>query len=111
MGRSVELRRSTYEELVLGVVAVWGFGDAISTLIAHSFHGGDAELNPWIRVLLGVDPLWVVVLKSAIVLYVGIVLLELEHVVRRVPGWRLWLRSLVASGFIVTMLNLAVALA
>ncbi|MFB6106014.1 MAG: hypothetical protein ABEJ70_03480 [Halobacteriaceae archaeon] len=112
MARVVELRRSTYAELVLAVIAVWGFGDAVSTLVAHAFTGdASAELNPWVRVLLGFGPLWLVVLKAAVVLYVGVVLLELESVVRRAPGWRHWLRFLVVSGVVVTALNLYVALA
>jgi hypothetical protein len=52
----------------------------------------------------------VAVLKGAVVLYAGVVLLACRPVVERVPGWRVGFRALVGTGWFVVVTNLAVAL-
>ncbi|MFY4812850.1 DUF5658 family protein [Haloarcula sp. AONF1] len=108
---SVRLQKPGYVELVFSLVLVWGFGDALSTLFAAQFAGPGLEANPWIRVLLIHEPLLVIALKMAVVLYVGVVLLECRDVVERVPLWRAWLLSVVALGAVVVLGNTYVGLA
>lgn len=106
----IRLEMPGYVELVFSIVIVWGFGDALSTLFAARFAGTGLEANPWIRALLSHEPLAVVALKMAVVLYVGIVLLECRSVVERVPWWRSWLLGIVAVGVAVVMANTYVGL-
>jgi len=108
---SVRLQKPSYVELVFSLVLVWGFGDALSTLFAAQFAGPGLEANPWIRTLLIHEPLLVIALKMAVVLYVGVVLLECRDVVERVPLWRAWLLSIVAIGAVVVLGNTYVGLA
>jgi hypothetical protein len=99
-----------YVELVVSLVIVWGFGDAASTLVAAAFAGPSLEANPWIRLLLIQEPLLVVALKAAVVLYAGVVLLECRSVVERVPGWRAWFLGVIGLGTLVVLGNVYVGL-
>jgi hypothetical protein len=107
----IRFEKPGYVELVLSLVIIWGFGDAVSTLVAAAHAGAAMEANPWIRLLLTHEPLLVVALKAAVVLYAGIVLLECRVVVERVPGWRAWFLSLIGLGTAVVLTNLYVGLA
>ncbi|WP_058994328.1 DUF5658 family protein [Haloarcula sp. CBA1127] len=107
---SVRLQKPSYVELVFSLVLVWGFGDALSTLFAAQVAGPGLEANPWIRTLLIHEPLLVIALKMAVVLYVGVVLLECRDVVERVPLWRAWLLTVVALGAVVVLGNTYVGL-
>jgi hypothetical protein len=101
-----------YVELVFALVLVWGFGDALSTLVALAVTGTHTmEANPWLRVLLAHDPMWVVAVKAAVALYVGVVLLECRDIVEQVPGWRAWLTGIVGLGAAVVLTNVYVGLA
>lgn len=103
--------RPSYVELVFSLVIVWGFGDAISTLMALASTGTAVyEANPWIRLLLVHEPLLVPIVKAAVVLYVGVVLLECREVVERVPYWRGWLLGIVGAGAVVVLTNVYVGL-
>jgi hypothetical protein len=105
-------RPQDYVGLVYALVLIWGIGDILSTYVAYTATGdGSLEANPWISLLLSQDPFLVIALKGAVVLYTGIILLELQYFVRRTPGWRLWLSALVVSGILVVGNNLVVALA
>lgn len=104
------VEKPTYEELVFSLVLVWGFGDAVSTLFAARFAGPHFELNPWLRILLTHEPMLVIALKMAVVLYVGVVLFECRSLVERVPYWRSWLLALVGLGAITTITNVSVGL-
>lgn len=106
----IRLEKPGYVELVFSIVIVWGFGDAVSTLLAAEFAGVHLEANPWIRLLLTHNPMWVVALKAAVVLYVGVVLLECRSLVERVPLWRGWLGAMVAFGAFVVLSNVYVGL-
>ena len=112
LSRAFEFRleRPSYVELVFSIVLVWGFGDAVSTLFAAHYAGAHHEANPWIRLLLEHSPLLLLALKMAVVLYVGIVLLECRSVVERVPLWRGWLTAIAAAGSAVVLLNVYVGL-
>lgn len=100
-----------YVGLVYAIVLVWGLGDVLSTYFAYAAtESAQAEANPWIAVLLSHDPLLVLVVKAAVVLYVGVVLIELEWLVKRAPGWRFWLAGLVVAGILVVINNLIVGL-
>ena len=103
------LRDPGYVELVFGIVFVWGFGDAVSTVVAAEFAGAGLEVNPWIRLLLVHEPLLVILLKMAVALYVGIILLECRPVIERVPLSRFWLAGIVGLGTAVVIINFAVA--
>ena len=109
---SVEFEAPSYVELVLSLVVIWGFADALSTLLAMTVTGSAAaEINPWIRTLLIHEPLAVIVLKGAVALYVGVVLVACQDVVESVPGWRLWFLGVIALGTVVVVQNLAVVAA
>jgi hypothetical protein len=107
----IGLERPGYVELVFSTVIVWGFADAVSTLFAATFAGPHLEANPWIRLLLAQHPILVVLLKAAVVLYVGVVLLECRSLVERVPLWRAWLLGIVGLGAAVVLTNVYVGLA
>lgn len=99
-----------YRGLVYALVLVWGFGDVLTTFFAASATGSIAmEANPWVRVLFAADPLYVLALKAAVVLYAGVVLLECRDVVERVPGWQGWFVCVLGVGVLVSANNLAVA--
>jgi len=106
----IRFERPGYVELVFALVVVWGFCDALSTVVAATFAGAHVEANPWIRVLLVHEPLLVIALKGAVVLYAGVVLLACRPVVERVPGWRAWLLGLVGVGSLVALTNVYVGL-
>ncbi len=106
----LRFRAPGYEELVYALVLSWGFCDGLSTLFAARYAGPEFEANPWIRTLLIQEPLSVLVLKMAVVLYVGVVLLRCRSVVVRVPWWRGWLVAVVAGGALVALLNVVVGL-
>lgn len=108
-GKYLPPEDTEYVSLVYAVVLVWGLGDVLSTYYAYAVLGtSQAEANPWIAVMLSYDPLLVLVVKAAVVLYVGVVLLEFRSFVERVPGWRLWLSGLVVLGIFVVVNNLTV---
>ena len=101
-----------YVGYVYALVLVWGLGDVVSTYFAVSAVGDvGMEANPWIRVLLETEPLLVVVLKAAVVLYAGVVLLACRPVVERVPGWQVWFGAVVVAGWAVVLNNLAIGIA
>ena len=99
-----------YVGFVYALVLVWGAGDVLSTYAAVSTSGDvGMEADPWIRLLLDTEPLLVAVLKAAVVLHAGVVLLECRPVVERVPGWRAWFVAVVGTGWVIVVTNLAVA--
>jgi hypothetical protein len=109
--RAVPRDGSGYVGLIYGLVLVWGLGDVVSTYFAYAATGSvAAESNPWIAALLSHDPLLVLVLKAAVVLYAGVVLLACRGLVERVPGWRVWLSTIVTGGVLVVLGNLAVGI-
>jgi uncharacterized membrane protein len=98
-----------YVGLVYALVLLWGLGDVLSTYFAYAAVGTSAaETNPWMAMLLSYNPVLVAVIKGAVVLSVGVVLLTYREVVQRVPGWRLWLSAVVVLGVFVVLNNLAV---
>jgi hypothetical protein len=98
-----------YVGLVYALVLVWGLGDVLSTYFAYATVGTvAAESNPWIEVLLAYHPVAVVLVKAAVVLYAGVVLLACQNSVEKVPWWRFWLSSVVLLGVLVVINNLAV---
>jgi len=100
-----------YVALVYALVMVWGLGDVLSTYFAYAAVGtAAAESNPWIQVLLTAHPLALLVVKAAVVLYAGVVLLACRDAVKRVPGWRVWLSAVVVVGAFVVVNNLLVGL-
>lgn len=101
--------RPDYAQLVLAVVFVWGTGDLLSTFLALHFTTLAFEANPIVRTLLAHEPLLVVAMKGAIVLVVGLLLLEYRSTVERVPLWRYWFAGVLAAGSTVVLTNLYVA--
>jgi hypothetical protein len=100
-----------YVGLVYALVLVWGLGDILSTYFAYAVVGtSQAESNYWISVMLAYDPLLVLVVKAAVVLYAGIILLELQYFIQQVPWWRAWLVVLVLGGILAIINNLVVGL-
>lgn len=100
-----------YVEYVYALVLVWGLGDIVSTYLAVSAVGPGMELNPWMRVLLVTEPLLVAVVKAAVVLYAGVVLLACRSIVEQVPGWQLWFSGILVFGWGAVINNLAIAIA
>lgn len=100
-----------YVALIYALVLLWGLGDVFSTYFAYAATGTNlGETNPWMSILLEYNPLLVAVVKAAVVLYVGIILLEYRDIVKTVPGWRLWLSGIVVVGILVVINNLAVGI-
>ena len=107
----VSARPTSYPELVLSAVVVWGFGDAVSTLVALVVTGRPAlEVNPLIRAVLVADPYLLIVLKAAVVLVVGLALVRYREPIQRVPCWRQWFHALLGLGLFVVVGNLYVGL-
>jgi len=106
-----ELSLPGYVEYVYALVLVWGLGDIVSTYFAVSVVGHGMEANPWMRILLATEPLLVLAVKAAVVLYAGVVLLECRSVVETVPGWRVWFTAVVVLGWTVVLNNLAIGIA
>lgn len=102
--------RPGYVGLVYALVLVWGLGDVLSTFFAVSTMGTGNEINPWMQFLLSTEPMLVVAVKAAVVLYAGVVLLECQPIVERVPGWRAWFGGVVGFGTLVVLNNTAVGL-
>jgi hypothetical protein len=102
--------RPGYVDLVFAVVLVWGFGDAVSTLLAAEAVGFRHEQNPWLRLLLSIEPLLVPLVKGAVVLLVGVVLLECRDLIESVPLWRAWFAAVIVAGTLVIAGNVYVAL-
>jgi hypothetical protein len=101
-----------YVGYVYALVLVWGLGDVVSTYVAVSAVGDvGMEVNPWIRILLATEPLLVLVVKAAVVLYAGVVLLACRPVVEQVPGWQVWFGAVVVAGWAVVLNNLAIGIA
>lgn len=108
----VDLPTPAYATYVYGLVLVWGLGDIVSTYLAVSAVGDvGMEVNPWMRILLATEPLLVVAVKAAVVLYAGVVLLECRSVVEQVPGWQVWFSAVVVAGWAVVINNLSIWMA
>jgi hypothetical protein len=100
-----------YVSLIYALVLLWGLGDVFSTYFAYAATGTNlGETNPWMEILLAYNPVLVAVVKGAVVLYVGIILLEYRDIVQTVPGWRLWLSAMVVLGILVVVNNLSVGI-
>jgi hypothetical protein len=100
-----------YAQLVFALVFVWGFGDAVSTLVAYSFTGQfELEANPFVRMLLAHEPLLVLVMKAVVVLVVGVTLIGCRDLVEEVPFVRSWLLGVTAVGSLIVVSNLYVGL-
>jgi hypothetical protein len=101
----------SYQGWVFSLALVWGLGDAASTYAAAAATGSTAmEANPLIRTLLALDPMLLAVFKAAVVVVVGVTLLEWRSLVECVPGHRLWFVGCVGLGLVVTANNLAIGL-
>jgi hypothetical protein len=102
----------SYVELVFAIVFVWGFGDAVSTLLALSFTGQiSMEANPFVRALMAHEPLLVLVMKGIVALVVGVTLLRYREFVESVPLWRTWLVGVLGLGTAIVVTNLYVGVA
>jgi hypothetical protein len=105
------LAKPGYVESVFALVFVWGFGDAVSTLIALTFTGDvGMEANPLVRRLLAHEPMLLLVMKGTVALIVGVTLLTYRDTVERVPLWRPWLLSVTCVGTFIVVSNVYVGL-
>ena len=105
------LEKPGYVESVFALVFVWGFGDAVSTLIALAFTGDvGMEANPFVRQLLAHHPLLMLAMKAAVALIVGLTLLTYRDTIERVPLWRSWILSVTGLGTLVVVTNVYVGL-
>jgi hypothetical protein len=101
-----------YVALVYALVLIWGGGDVLSTFYAYAATGSAAtETNPLVAALLSANPLFFILVKAAVLLCIGLVLVTSQSVVRRLPCWRLWFVAVVGSGIVVVFNNLAVGIA
>jgi len=102
----------SYDSLVFALVLVWGVGDAVSTLLAFGVGGSlQLEANPLIRALLAEHLLLLPPFKALVVGAAGGLLLAVRGAVESVPGWRLWLGSVIALGVAIVATNLSVVFA
>lgn len=102
-------RDSQYRDLVFALVAVWGIGDAVSTLTVLALAGDVAfEANPLVRALVVQHPALVLALKAVVALVVGGLLLACRDTVQRAPLWRPWLFGVLAAGVVVVTGNVYV---
>jgi len=102
----------SYTDLVTALVAVWGLGDAASTLFALALTGDlSLEANPLVRALVAQTPLFLLVVKAAVVLVVGAALLRYREQITSVPLWRPWLLGVLGLGTLVVCSNVYVGLA
>jgi hypothetical protein len=102
----------TYTDLVAALVAVWGLGDAVSTLFALALTGDlSLEANPLVRALLAQTPLLLLVMKAAVVLVVGATLLRYRDQIQSVPLWRPWMVGVLGLGTAIVLSNVYVGLA
>jgi hypothetical protein len=100
------LRVPGYVGLVVALVVVWGFGDALSTLWAIEMTGSiEGEANPWIKMLLAHDPALLLFFKAGVVAVAGGLLLWFREFVESVPGWRLWFGSMLTLGSVIVAGN------
>lgn len=107
----VRAEPTSYTELVFAVVVVWGFGDAVSTLVALVVTGhASFEANPFVRFLLATDPYLLIALKAGVVLVVGLALVCYRDLIQRTPYWRQWLHAVLVVGLFVVAANLYVGL-
>jgi hypothetical protein len=105
------LAKPGYVESVFALVFVWGFGDAVSTLIALAFTGDvGMEANPFVRQLLAAHPLLMLAMKAVVALIVGLTLLIYRDTIERVPMWRSWFLSVTGLGTLVVVTNVYVGL-
>ncbi|MFB6084878.1 MAG: DUF5658 family protein [Halorientalis sp.] len=106
------LEKPGYVESVFALVFVWGFGDAVSTLLALALTGDvGMEANPFVRELLAAHPLFMLAMKAAVALVVGVTLLTYRDAVERVPLWRSWILSVTGLGTLIVVTNVYVGLA
>jgi hypothetical protein len=103
-----------YVALVYAVVLIWGVGDLLSTYYAYAatgssagelilsavtswndsvprgaemFHGLTADsINPFVAAMLSAHPLLLAVVKAAIILWVGVVLLVFRTSIEEMTG-------------------------
>lgn len=95
-----------YAVLVAALVAVWGVGDALSTLWAIEATGSiQGEANPWVKAVLAHDPAFLVVLKAGVVAIAGGLLLTYQEFVESVPGWRVWFVGVLGMGSLIVLNN------
>ncbi|WP_299265323.1 DUF5658 family protein [Halorientalis sp.] len=105
------LQKPGYVESVFALVFVWGFGDAVSTLIALAFTGDiGMEANPFVRQLLAHHPLLMLAMKAVVALVVGVTLLTYRDAIERVPMWRSWILTVTTLGTLVVVTNVYVGL-
>ncbi|SDF91191.1 DUF5658 family protein [Halorientalis regularis] len=105
------LEKPGYVESVFALVFVWGFGDAVSTLIALAFTGDiGMEANPFVRQLLAHHPLLMLAMKAAVALIVGVTLLTYRDTIERVPLWRSWILTVTGLGTLIVVTNVYVGL-
>lgn len=103
--------RPAYTTFVVALVAIWGVGDAASTLLAMWLGGSvGLESNPLVRSLLAEHLLLLPLFKGAVVALAGGLLLEYDEHVESVPGWRLWFGGVLALGALIVVTNAYVAL-
>lgn len=102
----------SYTDLVTALVAVWGFGDAVSTLFALALTRDlSLEANPLVRALVAQTPLFLLVVKAVVVLVVGAALLRYREQITSVPLWRPWLLGVLGLGTLIVCSNVYVGLA
>jgi hypothetical protein len=109
---TVPVPAPTYTDLVAALVVVWGLGDAASTLFALALTGDlSLEANPLVRALLAQTPLFLLVMKAAVVVVVGVALLRYREQIQSVPLWRPWMVGVLGLGTVVVVSNVYVGLA
>lgn len=96
-----------YTRLLYAVILSWGFCDTASTYLAIAAYGSiEYELNPIAYQLLDFHLYALTGGKGVAVLAVGLIAVFGREMIRSVPFWKEYFKSLALIGAIVSLLNL-----
>lgn len=98
--------KDEYNKLFTTIVLVWGVMDTVTTYIGIALHKTiEHEINPLVRGLFEVHPLYFLVVKTVTITIVVVAAIYGKTHIRDVLLWKHYLSSVVLLGFCVIALN------